>query len=175
MLKYKVFETNNLPNREIGEKIIELDRVNMKEEIEKAGLPPYDDKWRWNTFKEGHINISVFNENDDLVAYLEFGPTMRIEGEFCIYSFQIDKNYRRRNCTFINILVEAKKIFLEKKVKRIICGVFKTNVYAMNLYKKFGFSFEDIPNEDKELLAVGDMSLLNNSVFSKYEARARRK
>lgn len=86
------------------------------------------------------IPLAVY-DNDTMVGFIMYCID-EDDGEYWIYRMMIDKNHQSKGYG-----KEALKILLEiikkdKSHNKIYLGVHKESIYAVKLYKSFGFDFD---------------------------------
>ena len=161
-VKSKEIETN------LVEKIIEFDKENMKEVLERASLP-FDEERRRLNFANDDTLIIIEEDTGEIIAYLEYGVKENSLDSYYIVSLQIRDNYRNSFIIMANLLFKAKKDLEINGFKKITCNVHIKNKTAVELYKRLGFEICTIPNNDKLLYVYADNSIFESKLVKLLE------
>ncbi len=171
MYLLRKIDSKILFEEKLDDVILSFDRENMEEILEKAGQSFFEvEKKRRKSFKNNETFILAYNKNNDLIGYMEYGPSWDSKNDLYISSIQIDKRYRT-GFLFIKLLLATQKDLLERKFDKIVTGVQKNNETAINIYCKLGFNLTENPKNEKSYLVFADKNILNNEILKKFEKR----
>lgn len=152
-------DSRTLLKEKLDDLIISFDKRNMKDILQSTDIPDIEKKRR-KSFKTDTF-ILAYNKDNELIAYLEYGPSWDSKADLFISSLQIEKKYRG-GFLLARLILEAVKDVSERKFKRIIAGVQKNNKMAIKIYHKLGFNFTD--KNEKSFLVFADRNVLVNNI-----------
>ena len=152
------------------ERIIQFDKVNMKEILEAEKLP-FDESKRRENFVKNDTLIIVEEDAGEIIGYVEYGPSQNEPDSYYIVSIQIAKDYRNSFTVIANLLYHAKNDLELKGFKKLTCNVHSKNTNAIRMYKKLGFEVCSIPGNDNILRAVVESSIIESRFIKFLENR----
>ena len=121
---------------------IEITKMNLSDlELIKSSLEKeFDNFWNYNIFKQELQNKNskyfIAKSNTQIIGFIGF---MEIIDEADITNIVVHKDYRNQGIAYKLLETTLTKITNNKKIKVITLEVNETNIYAIKLYKRFGF------------------------------------
>jgi ribosomal protein S18 acetylase RimI-like enzyme len=153
-LTIKIYNRQSLKDSELIEQIINLDLINMQEIMQRSEIEHPIEK-RMKGFEYPGVIIAAFDHDKNLAGYLEYGLDWHSSDDIYIASVQIKQKYRNTKL-FADLLLAAKEDLQKKNFNNIISHVQKTNINAIKLFRKLGFSIEEREDKPKSYRLIAD-------------------
>ena len=144
----------------LGERIIEFDRRNMQTVLEKAGLEFPEERRRRGL--ESDPTFIIAFEGAEIAGYLEYLRSWNDPRYIYVGSIQIEKPYRHSGLV-LELLDSFRKLVATEDFAGFETNVQKSNLTAIRLYRKIGFSLEKHPRHEASWLARAPKELLTSS------------
>ncbi len=152
-----------------SDKILRLDKENMGKLFQDAGIELFSDEWRRDTFNLNNYFIILSEDKENIIGYIEYGFINQNTSVF-IYSFQISTKYRKKFMIIGRLFYEIFIQIKEYDISNLVCYVFITNTYAIQIYEKLGFTVKSLDG-GQYLLATAPFSELKIKIFNKIMLR----
>ncbi|NFN86689.1 GNAT family N-acetyltransferase [Clostridium sporogenes] len=91
--------------------------------------------------------------NDNLIGFAMYGY-FENEDRLWLDRFMIDYKYQNKGYGKASLNLLVNNMLKEYKCNKIYLSIFKNNIEAIKLYKKFGFQFNGELDENGELIMV---------------------
>ncbi|MDW7651896.1 MAG: hypothetical protein SCK29_06135 [Bacillota bacterium] len=111
MYRLRVLDTKTVLAEGLMETIIDFDKNNMANVLEKAETP----NERRHDFTQKDIYILAFTDDDMLAGYLECVPCVKDGEETYLTSMQIDRRHRQ-SILISQILLRAKRDLMRRSL-----------------------------------------------------------
>ena len=166
MVTIKRIDIKEPINEAFIDEILSFDEKNMQSIIKEANINFPIEKRR-KGFKNNPTFIIAYNENNEIIGYLQYSPSWNSEKEIYIGSLQIEKAHRGGSL-LIKLLLKAKKDLQNREFNQFVSHVQKNNTIAIKLYKKLGFNIIENQKDKSSYLVFADRSLIYSNLFDKY-------
>ena len=160
MVKIKKITGSEVYYGGLDDRIVDLDRHNMSEILSDAEVT-FPEEMRRKGF-EGNPTIFIALVDSKLVGYLQYSRSWDDERDIYVSSIQILSEYRH-GPVLTALLNVAREALLREKFDSGVSEVLKTNISAIRLYQKLGFTISTHPQKRKYYSVSGTRSILENS------------
>ncbi|MGD8778845.1 MAG: GNAT family N-acetyltransferase [Ignavibacteria bacterium] len=167
-MNINIYNRLNVKDSQLFNRIIDLDKENMLEIFTNTnkGFPI---EKRIKSFElDGKVIVATRNEK--LIGYLEYGNSWENPEDIYISSLQIRKE-NRGGKLFLYLLLKAQEDLKSSRFRYLISGVHVSNLKAINLYKKLGFSIENNQNTSSSYKVIATPTILDNNLINKLNIR----
>ncbi|HSU14353.1 GNAT family N-acetyltransferase [Longimicrobium sp.] len=143
----------------LAERILDLDRANMREVFDAAGIDFPEEKRRRGL---GESTLIVAFDGESVAGYLGFQRSWRDPANLYIGSIQIEPRHRGGRL-MLRLLDELRRRVADEDFARLETGVQKANTAAVRMYRKIGFTLEPNPENEASWIATAGRDLLTRS------------
>lgn len=172
MYKLRVLDTKMVLEEGLMDVIIAFDKENMTEILQKSGTS-FDEEVRRSNFTHEEVFILAFTEDYKLAGYLEYGPCRQNGEEIYITSMQIDRRYRQ-SLLISQLLLQAKRDLMRRSFTKLACNVHKENMAAASVYRKLGFTVEEVSGNDMLYSVSAGRDVLENRIIKRFAGRQKK-
>jgi hypothetical protein len=144
----------------VAEQIVELDRRNMQDVLDRAGLEFPLGKRRKGL--ESDATFILAFDGETLAGYLDYLRSWTNPDYIYIGSVQMSERYRGSSL-LLRLLDQFRSLVSSEDFIGFEASVQKVNVSAANLYRKLGFTLEPNPRNDASWTARAGKTLLTDS------------
>jgi ribosomal protein S18 acetylase RimI-like enzyme len=148
------------PELNIVEKIIELDKANMKSVLDSAGMD-FPEFRRRESLKDNPTLIIALKDNE-LLGYLEFTRSWNNADRIYISSIQIEKRYRNTKLV-LQFIEEFRRLMKNEEFSEFETNVQKNNLTAIKLLQKIGFVFRENTRNPASWQLLANRKILDES------------
>ncbi|MBD0372974.1 MAG: GNAT family N-acetyltransferase [Pyrinomonadaceae bacterium] len=172
-MELKIFKGREVIDSGLGERIIEFDKMNMREVWEKARMEFPEERRRKGL--ESNPTFIVAFEGERIAGYLEYLRSWNDPRYIYVGSIQISERHRNTRL-ILRLLDEFRSLVSKEDFLGFETNVQKTNAPAVRMYRKIGFKLEENPRNPASWLARAGKELLTNSpvlrLIDKWRAKA---
>jgi len=143
----------------LAERIIALDRANMRAVFDAAGIAFPEEKRR-KGLPQGTLVIAF--DGGEIAGYVEYLRSWRDPANLYIGSIQIAKRHRGGRL-MLRLLGELRRLVAAEDFRAFETSVQKANVPAVRLYRKLGFILHPNPDNAASWIATAGRELLAES------------
>ena len=176
MLKVRVIRGTEVFDEGLAERIVELDRRNMRAVWEKAGME-YPEENRLRGLRSDPTFVIAF-DGAALAGYVEYLRSWNDPRYIYVGSIQIDERHRHTGL-LLQLLDEFRRLVSREDFEGFETSVQKVNTPAVELYRRLGFRLEPNPRNELSWLARAGRELLTDSpvvpLLDRWRARESRR
>ena len=143
----------------LAERILDLDRANMRAVFDAAGIDFPEEKRRRGM---GGSTLIVAFDGESVAGYVEFQRSWRDPANLYIGSIQVDQRHRGGRL-MLRLLDQLRRLVATEDFRGFETSVQKVNAPAVRMYRKIGFTLEPNPENDASWIAKAGRDLLTRS------------
>ncbi len=155
----------------LDDRIVECDKLNMSRILADAGVTFPEEMRRKGL--ENNPTILIAFVDDEFAGYLEYCRSWDNEKHIYLSSLQILAEYRS-SALLAALLGATRKALLKEDFNLLVSEVLKSNIPAIRLYQKLGFTLAAHSHKRKYLDVRAAKSILKNRATLKILSRYNR-
>ena len=160
MLEIRVVRGTEIFDGGLAERIVELDRRNMRAVWEKAGME-YPEERRLRGLRSDPTFVIAF-DGAALAGYVEYLRSWNDPRYIYVGSIQVDERHRHTGL-LLRLLDEFRQLVSREDFDGFETSVQKVNTPAVELYRRLGFRLEPNPRNELSWTARAGRELLTDS------------
>ena len=165
MIDIQTYDSHYLHDQRLDDQIIEFDKKNMKPILAARNMPFLETKRRKGLEGSATFHIA-FDEEHRIVGYLQYGPHWNEKDAIYISSVQVAPSLRNTSL-FIRLVVTAFEDLAGRSFSRLVSNVQKHNKIAIGIYRKLGFTIDELNASETSFPVHADPSILKNERLRK--------
>ena len=176
MLEVRVLSGRELSDEGLVERVVELDKRNMREVWRRAGME-YPEENRRKSFQSDPTFVIAL-DGREVAGYVEYLRSWNDPRRIYIGSLQVGEKYRRAGL-LLRLLEEFRAAVSREDFDGFETSVQKANARAAALYRRLGFELEQNPRNELSWLARAGREILTDSpvvpLLDRWRARRSRR
>ncbi|HEX7956213.1 MAG TPA: GNAT family N-acetyltransferase [Pyrinomonadaceae bacterium] len=160
MLEVRVLKGRELFDEGLVERVVELDKRNMRAVWERAGME-YPEENRRKSFASDPTFVVAF-DGGEIAGYVEYLRSWNDPRLIYVGSLQVAEKYRRAGL-LLRLLDEFRAAVSREDFDGFETSVQKANATAAALYRRLGFRLEPNPRNELSWLARAGREILADS------------